>query len=175
MSDHALAIIIYNYQHTDLHDVFINGNYMLIKNRAIIDIRSELDMSNDIHRSDANEIYQLLTVHQDMDLDQILTLVASISLGTKKIMYDILHRLDVNYQLSEDERLHTHILHRHLFIQFSYRFYSIVNDKKITNILNMLSNDYYLTNIVTFDRGIQRLIPNELTSQLLDLIYSLGK
>lgn len=175
MSDHALAIIIYNYQHNDLYDMFINGNYMLIKNRAIIDIRSELDMSNDVHRTDANEIYQLLTVHHDMDLDQILTSVASISLGTKKVMYDVLKRLDISYQLSEDERLHTHILHRHLFILFSYRFSHIVNDKKITNILNMLSNDYYLTNIVTFDRGIQRLIPSDLTSQLLDLIYSLDK
>jgi hypothetical protein len=175
MSDHALAIIIYNYQHNDLHDFFINGNYGLIKSRAIIDIRSELDMSNDIHRNDANEIYQLLTVHQDMDLDQILSSVASISLSTKKVMYDVLYRLDVNYQLSEDERQHTHILHRHLFILFSYKFNDIVNDKKITDILNKLSTDYYLTNIVTFDRGIQRLIPNELTSQLLNLLYNLNK
>lgn len=175
MSDRTLAIIIYNYQHNDLCDVFINGNYMLIKNRAVIDIRSELDMSNDVHSNDANEIYQLLTVHHDMDLDQILASIANISLATKKVMYDVLRRLDINYQLSEDERLHTHILHRHLFVLFSYKFNDIVNDKKITNVLNKLCSNYYLTNIVTFDRGIQRLIPNELTSQLLDLIYSLNK
>ena len=172
MSDYALATLIYNYQHNDLNDVFINGNYRLIKNRAIIDIRSELDMSNDTHRSDANEIYQLLTVHHDMDLDQILASVANISLPIKKVMYDVLRRLDVNYKLSEDERLHTHILHRHLFILFSYKFDQIMNNKEIVHLLNMLSEDYYLTNHMTFDRGIQRLIPNELTNKLLDLLYA---
>jgi hypothetical protein len=110
-----------------------------------------------------------------MDVDQILASIANISLTTKRTMYDVLYRLDVNYRLSDDERLHTHILHRHLFVLFSYKFNDIVNDKKITTVLNKLSTDYYLTNILTFDRGIQRLIPNALTSQLLDLIYSLDK